>query len=359
MKKRRYHWITFGLIIFFVFFLGWEAPLQARPKKTDKYPPETLFDTLPNPPFHLHPLLAPPIPPYNLQTPAKVALGKMLFFDPRLSRDNTVSCATCHNPEHGFSDARPVSIGIDGQKGTRNAPTIFNVAYNKTHFWDGRAGSLEEQALGPIQNPIEMGEDLNRLVQKLNAVPGYVEAFKKAFGTEVTADGIAQAIAAFERTILSNNSPFDRFMAGDDNALTPTEQHGIRVFNEKGKCVTCHNGPNFTDNKFHALGLPKREGIPNDIGRYAITQDEAEKEQFKTPTLRNIAQTAPYMHNGMFATLEEVVEFYVRAERTTSPRHPLITPLTLLTDHDKKALIEFLKSLTGEPVKMTPPKLPE
>ncbi|WDT79553.1 MAG: c-type cytochrome [Candidatus Manganitrophus sp.] len=148
-------------------------------------------------------------------------------------------------------------------------------------------------------------------------------------------------------------------MAGDDNALTPTEQHGIRVFNEKGKCVTCHNGPNFTDNKFHALGLPKREGIPNDIGRYAITQDEAEKDQFKTPTLRNIAQTAPYMHNGMFATLEEVVEFYVRAERTTSPRHPLITPLTLLTDHDKKALIEFLKSLTGEPVKITPPKLPE
>lgn len=359
MKQTKRRWIAFGLITFLLFFLGGEPPLQARPKKTDKYPPETLFDTLPNPPFHLHPLLAPPIPPYNLQTPAKAELGKMLFFDPRLSRDNTVSCASCHNPELGFSNGQPVAIGIRGQKGNRNAPTIFNVAYNKFQFWDGRAGSLEEQALGPIQNPIEMGEDLNRLVQKLNAVPGYVEAFKNVFGTGVTADGIAEAIAAFERTILSNHSPFDRFMAGDDHALTPTAQQGLRVFNEKGKCVTCHNGPNFTDNKFHALGLPKREGTPDDLGRYAITRDEAEKEQFKTPTLRNVAQTAPYMHNGMFTTLEEVVAFYVKAEPTSSPRHPLITPLSLLTEQDKKNLIEFLHALTGEPIKVTPPKLPE
>ena len=359
MKKTRFHWIIFGFIALLLLFLGSEGPLHARPKKTGKYPPETLFDTLPNPPFHLFPHLAPPIPPYNLQTPAKVELGKMLFFDPRLSRDNTVSCASCHNPELGFSNGQPVATGIRGQKGNRNAPTIFNVAYNQSQFWDGRAGSLEEQALGPIQNPIEMGEDLNHLVQKLNAIPGYVEAFKNVFGTGVTADGIAQAIAAFERTIVSNNAPFDRFMAGDDSALTPTAQHGLRIFNEKAKCVTCHNGPNFTDQKFHALGLPKRDGVPNDLGRYMITRDEEEREQFKTPTLRNIALTAPYMHNGMFATLEEVVAFYVKAEPTTSPRHPLITPLSLLSEQDKKDLVEFLRSLTGEPIKITPPKLPE
>lgn len=351
--------MLFGLIAFLFLFLGSEGPLHARPKKSDKYPPETLFDTLPNPPFNLHPLLAPPIPPYNLQTPAKVALGKVLFFDPRLSRDNTLSCASCHNPELGFSNGQPVATGIRGQRGARNAPTIFNAAYNKFQFWDGRAGSLEEQALGPIQNPIEMGEELDHLTQKLNAVPGYVAAFRSVFGTGVTADGIAQAIASFERTILSNNSPFDRYMAGDDNALTPTALHGLRIFNEKAKCVTCHNGPNFTDNQFHALGFQRRPGVAIDPGRYAVTQNDDHREQFKTPTLRSVAQSAPYMHDGKFATLEEVVEFYVKAEPTTAPRHPLITPLSLLSDQDKKDLVEFLKALTGEPLKITPPKLPE
>ena len=359
MKKREGLLTRLILLICFVVLIATEAAHSARPKKSDRYPPQTLFDTLPNPPFHLYPLLAPPLPPFNLQTPAKIELGKALFFDPRLSRDNTLSCASCHHPNLGFSDGRPASIGVGGKPGTRNAPSLYNVAYNKFLFWDGRAGSLEEQVLGPLQNPIEMGEALDHLVRELNSVPGYVEAFRKVFGTGVTVDGIARAISAFERTILSNHSPFDRFMAGDDGALTPTAQNGIRVFNEKAKCVTCHNGPNFTDNQFHALGLPKKEGVPDDPGRYAVTRNEEEMETFKTPTLRNVAESAPYMHNGMFRTLEEVLDFYVKAEGRPAHRHPLITPLTLLTEQDKKDLIEFLHALTGEPLNITPPPLPK
>lgn len=349
-----------GLLLGFL-LVGFIAqrPLMAFPKKSDKYPPETLFDTLPSPPFHLYPLLPPAAVPYNLQTPAKIALGRQLFFDPRLSRDNTVSCASCHNPKLGFSDGQPVSTGVRGQRGTRNASSLFNVAYNKFQFWDGRAGSLEEQALGPIQNPIEMGEELDHLVQKLNAIPGYVSEFQKVFGTGVTADGIAQAIAAFERTILSRNSAFDRFMAGDEKALTATAQRGIRVFDEKAKCVTCHNGPNFTDNQFHGLGLPKREGAAVDPGRYSVTQNEEELETFKTPSLRSVAESAPYMHDGRFKTLEDVLDFYVKAEGRPAHRHPLITPLDLLTEQDKKDLLEFLRSLSGEPLDVTAPKLPQ
>ena len=331
----------------------------AFPKKSDTYPPKTVYDTLPNPPFNLFPLIPPPQPAYNLPTPSKIELGKMLFFDPRLSRDKSVSCASCHNPAIGFSDGRPVAIGIKGQRGTRNSPSLYNVAYNKAYFWDGRAGSLEEQILAPLQNPIEMGEDLDHLVDKLNGIPGYEERFRQVFGTRVTVDGITRAIAAFERTILSRNSRFDRFMAGDEKAMTPQEIHGLRLFDEKAKCVTCHNGPNFSDGQFHGLGLPPRKGIPVDLGRYNVTRDENDEETFKTPSLRSVAESPPYMHNGMFKSLEEVVNFYVKAPGRPAHRHPLITPLDLMTDQDKKDLIAFLHSLTGEPLKVIPPKLPE
>lgn len=335
------------------------SPLEAaRPKKSDTYPPRTLYDTLPNPPFHLYPLLAPPIPAFNLQTPAKIELGKTLFFDPRLSKDNTIACASCHVPALGFSNGQRVAKGIKGQLGVRNVPSLYNVAYRTQLFWDGRAASLEQQVLEPIQNPIEMGSDLTALVAELNAVPGYVAAFRGVFGTGVTADGIAQAIAAFERTIISNHSPWDRFMAGDESALTESAQRGVRIFNERAKCVTCHNGPNFTDNQFHALGLPKRDGLPDDPGRYAVTLNDEDMEAFRTPSLRQVADSAPYMHNGIFATLEEVLEFYVKAEGRPAHRHPLITPLDLLTEQDKKDLLAFLRALSSDPVVVVPPPLP-
>ncbi len=214
------------------------APIEARPKKSDAYPPQTLYDTLPSPPFHLYPLLAPPIPAFNLQTAAKIELGKTLFFDPRLSRDNTLACASCHVPALGFSNGQRVAKGTDGRIGTRNVPSLYNVAYRTQLFWDGRVSSLEQQVLEPIQNPIEMGQDLRQLVAELNAVPGYLAAFRAVFGTGVTADGIAQAIAAFERTIVSSRSPWDRFMAGDDAALSDSAKRGVRIFNERAKCVT-------------------------------------------------------------------------------------------------------------------------
>jgi cytochrome c peroxidase len=351
-------WIV-GVSIVFLVVTFVAAPIEAaRPKKSDTYPPQTLFDTLPSPPFHLYPLLAPPIPAFNLQTPAKIELGKTLFFDPRLSRDNTLACASCHIPALGFSNGQRVAKGVKGQLGTRNVPSLYNVAHRTQFFWDGRASSLEHQALQPIQNPIEMDQDLAQLVEELGAAPGYIAAFRAVFGTGPSADGIAQALAAFERTIVTNDSPWDRFMAGDDAALSESAQRGVRIFNERAKCVTCHNGPNFTDNQFHALGLPEREGLPYDLGRYAVTRNDEDMETFRTPSLRQVADSAPYMHNGMFATLEEVLEFYVKAEGRPAHRHPLITPLDLLTDQDKADLLAFIRSLSGDPVVVIPPPLP-
>jgi cytochrome c peroxidase len=333
-------------------------PIEARPPKSDAYPPLTLYDTLPSPPFHLYPLLAPQTPAFNLQTPAKIELGKTLFFDPRLSKDNTLACASCHVPALGFSNGQPVAKGIRGQLGTRNVPSLYNVAYRTQLFWDGRAGSLEQQALEPIQNPIEMDQDLAQLVAELNAVPGYVALFRAVFGTGPSADGIAQALAAFERTIVSRRSAWDRFMAGDESALSESAKRGVRIFNERAKCVTCHHGPAFTDNQFHALGLPSREGIPADPGRYAVTSNDDDLETFRTPSLRQVADSPPYMHNGMFATLEEVLDFYVKAEGRPAHRHPLITPLDLLTEQDQQDLLAFLRSLSSPPVVVVPPPLP-
>jgi len=349
-----------GVVALLLVFSGWWAHVlaAAAPRKTNAYPPRTLFDTLPDPPFHLYPLLAPPVPPYNLPTPAKIELGKRLFFDPRLSRDGTISCSSCHNPALGFSNGQRLAAGVRGQMGRRNPPSLFNVAYRPQLFWDGRAGSLEEQALEPIQNPLEMGEDIGRVAAKLNAVPEYVQAFRDVFGTPATADGIARAIAAFERTLVSTHSAWDRFMAGDETALSPAAQRGVRVFDEKAKCVTCHNGPNFTDNQFHALGLPARPGLSDDPGRYAVTLNDEDRETFRTPSLRNVADTAPYMHNGIFPTLEDTLDFYVKAEGRPAHRHPLITPLDLLTEQDKKDLLEFLRSLSGAPLDIASPILP-
>ncbi|MEW6545168.1 MAG: cytochrome-c peroxidase [Nitrospirota bacterium] len=297
------------------------------------------------------------IPAHNLQFDAKVELGKLLFFDARLSKDGSVSCASCHVPAAGFADPRQFSIGVGGKQGGRNAPPAMNAAYNHLQFWDGRAGSLEEQALGPIQNPIEMAETLEHVVKKLNKVKGYRTRFQAVFGTGVTPEGIAKAIAAFERTLVSTNSPFDRYMAGDKGALSESARRGLELFQGKARCVLCHNGPNFSDNKFHNIGVPQAGPLKEDPGRYAVTKRDADKGAFKTPGLRSVALTAPYMHTGGFQTLEEVVEFYNKGGEAVPGKDPFMSALSL-ADQEKQDLVEFMKSLTGDLTGMALPKLP-
>lgn len=298
-----------------------------------------------------------PIPSHNLQFDSKVELGKFLFFDPRLSKDKSVSCASCHVPADGFADPRQFSLGVGGKQGGRNAPPAMNAAYNHLQFWDGRAGSLEEQALGPIQNPIEMAETLNGVVTKLRKVKVYQARFQAVFGEDVSAEGIAKAIAAFERSLISTNSPFDRFIAGDKTALLESAQRGLDLFQGKARCVLCHNGPNFTDNKFHHIGVPQTGPLKEDVGRYAVTKREADRHAFKTPSLRSVALTAPYKHTGGFKTLDEVVDFYNSGGKAVPGKDAFMSALNL-TDQEKKDLVEFMNSLTGELKDMSPPKLP-
>ncbi len=252
------------------------------------------------------------VPEDNPITAAKVELGKLLYFDGRLSRDGTVSCATCHDPAKGFTDQARVSTGVDGKTGTRNAPTVVNTAFNIFQFWDGRAPSLEAQAKGPIENPVEMATTHAAVVTKIAAVAGYKPHFRAAFGgEEVTIDRIAQAIASFERTVLSGNSAWDRHVARDATALSPAAVRGLELFEGKALCTRCHVGFNLTDGLFHNLGVGMTAEKP-DLGRFGVTKDKQDTGAFKTPTLRDIQRTAPYMHDGSMATLEEVVDFYDR-----------------------------------------------
>jgi len=292
------------------------------------------------------------IPADNPQTAAKIELGKKLYFDPRLSGNNLFSCATCHNPTLGFADGLPRFLGgPTAKEGVRHSPTIINSAYNEFQFWDGRAATLEEQALGPIQNPNEMFETLDNVVRKLSGIPEYVNAFKEVFGTGITADGIAKAIASFERTIIFSNSPFDKYMQGDEKAMSGSAKRGMGLFNGKAECIKCHNGPNFTDNKFHNIGVPTEVPFKEDLGRYNVTKKDSDKGAFKTPTVRNITDTAPYMHNGFFPTLYEVVQFYNGGGGRSENKSPDIHGLNL-TGEDVHDLIEFMKALTGELVQI-------
>ena len=285
------------------------------------------------------PVGLPPIsyPKDNLPTDEKIALGKQLYFDGRLSSDNKVSCASCHDPAKGFSNGDQFATGVEGKKGGRNSPTVINAALQQFQFWDGRAKSLEEQALGPIQNSIEMNMPLEAVVARLNGIEGYKTQFQKVFGTEVTSAGIGKAIAAYERTILSGDAPYDRFKAGDHAALSPAAQQGMKLFFGKANCVACHAGPNFTDNGFHNIGLPG-----TDEGRTAISKSLGDKGSFKTPTLREIARTAPYMHDGSLKTLEEVIAHYIKGGTPSPQVDEELFPLKLSTD-EAADLITFLK----------------
>jgi cytochrome c peroxidase len=308
------------------------------------------------PPTGLKPV---PVPADNPLTPEKIELGKQLYFDPRLSRDNTVSCATCHDPEKGWSNGEAFATGVRGQVGGRSAPTIVNAAYSDLQFWDGRADRLEGQALGPIQNPIEMDLPIDEAVARLNKIPGYRAAFQKVFGTDVTADGIAKAIASFERTCLSGDAPYDRFKEGDTAALSEAAQRGMKIFFGKGQCSSCHVGHSFSDFSFHNIGVGM-EQEKQDLGRYEVTKLLGDKGGFKTPTLREIARTAPYMHDGRFKALEEVVDYYDKGGFANPQIDEGIFPLKL-TPEEKADLVKFLtEGLSSETYpQVNPPKLPE
>jgi cytochrome c peroxidase len=313
--------------------------------------------------------------PSNQTTQEKVDLGRLLYFDPVLSGDNEQSCATCHHPDLGFSDSRHTSMGLGG-KGVgpdrqggkqvrRSAPTIWNAAFNNKQFWDGRANDLEEQASFPITSPDEMNQDRDELVKELKAIPEYVRLFDKAFGGDrgsaVSFNNVTLAVAAFERTIISDGSPFDRYAAGDQTALTAEQRRGLTLFRSlKTRCFECHGFPTFANPDFKVIGVPKMPGQADDFGRSEVEGGEPYKNAFKVPTLRNVALTAPYMHNGRFQTLEEVIDFYSNGGGNgeglqLSNLDDKIRRFKI-SDQEKRDLIAFLYALTDESKK---PEIPD
>jgi cytochrome c peroxidase len=298
-------------------------------------------------------------PDNNPSSPEKISLGKQLFFDKRLSQDNSISCATCHDPAKGFSNGEPFATGVGKKVGGRNSPTVINSAFQTFQFWDGRAGSLEEQALGPMQNPIEMNMKLEQVVERLNAIDGYKSQFQKIFKTDATSETIGKAIAAYERTLISMDAPFDRHEAGDKNALTPAAKRGRDLFFGRANCSACHAGHNFTDNAFHNVGIGMDKPTP-DVGREAISKLEGDRGSFKTPTLREVARSAPYMHDGSLKSLDEVVNHYSNGGIKNRWLDEELFPLNL-TDAEKKDLVAFLKEgLSSESYPAhTAPELPK
>ena len=327
------------------------------------------------------------IPPDNPQTPEKIALGQKLFFDGRLSADGTVACASCHNPERAFTDGKPTSTGIHGRLGQRNAPTILNALYNKTQFWDGRAKTLEDQAALPIVNSIEMGQpNLNAAVARIAGVGEYQQAFIRIFGRPASGPDLLRAIASYERTLVSFNSPFDRFIAGDKNAIDDAAKRGWELFNTRGRCNKCHaltedkrDVTNFTDNDFHNIGIGiirhnvvalarqaeqlvdsgdpaaiDRAALQTDmsaLGRFLITKKEADIASFKTPNLRNVLVTGPYFHDGSQVTLWDVMDHYNKGDGLQNPwLDEDIQPLAL-TESDIDDVVAFLASLTSDDYK--------
>ena len=309
-------------------------------------------------------LPAVPITNENPPTAEAIALGRRLYFEKQLSSDNTFSCGNCHSPYIHFTDGLPVASGVNAQRGTRNTPTVLNAAYYSVQFWDGRAASLEQQAGLPIANPKEMNLPHEVCVTKLNALQSYKDEFTKVFGPgPITIDKIEKAIASFERTLLSGNSPFDRYQyGGEKNALSAEALRGLAVFTDKnkGNCATCHTigekSALFTDNKFHNLGAGMNaNGELTDEGRFAQTKLETDRGAFRTPSLRNVAKTAPYMHDGSLKTLKEVIDFYVGGGNSNPQLDKDMKPLKL-TAQERSDLVAFLASLTGEmPVNAEPP----
>jgi cytochrome c peroxidase len=321
-----------------------------------------------------------PVPGNNPQTAAKIELGKKLFFDRRLSGDGTMSCATCHNPELAFTDGLDISLSYPTTKNWRNSPTLIDVAFRKSLFHDGRAGTLEEQALFPMMSAFEMNKNLDYLEEQIQLVPDYIAEFRRVFGGEVTREKIAMAIAAFERTIISKRTPLDSYLNGDGKALSEDARRGLAIFTGKGRCVECHDGIDLSDDRFYALDVPENPkllddprvtttmrfvgkifhydgygSMMEDPGRYLITKDKKDWKAFRTPVLRYVAKTAPYMHNGVFGTLEEVIEFF---DRGGGKGNTILKPLGLSDDEKKYLKIFMSEALTGKDVVVKMPEVP-
>ncbi|MGE0823188.1 MAG: cytochrome-c peroxidase [Candidatus Binatia bacterium] len=318
-------------------------------------------------------------------TPEKISLGRRLFFDRRLSPNNTLSCAMCHIPTQGFTvNETRLAVGMNGQTTKRNSPTLYNVAYQRSLFHDGREFTLEDQIISPLTNPVEMANpSMGYVIHKLRQLPDYEEQFRQVFGKGVSVLTLGQAIAAYERTLLSANSPFDRwYFAKKQDAISAAAQRGFKIFSGRGQCITCHTITNeaalFTNHGFHNTGVAQLQLIPEktvevdlggglvvtmpraqideiltppskDLGRYEVTLDPTDLWRYKTPSLRNVALTAPYMHNGVLLTLEAVIDYYDRGGTGSDGQDPRIMPLNLSQD-DKRALLAFLRSLTGDNV---------
>jgi cytochrome c peroxidase len=302
----------------------------------------------------------PPAPAGNKPTAPRVALGKMLFFDPRLSADRNMSCASCHSPMFGWSDGQATGRGSKSKALGRASPTIVNTGYNSIQMWDGRRATLEDQAMGPMESMDEMAMDLKAMFIWLNSNPGYRAAFQKAYpGEPIDDKTLSKAMASFERTVVSNDSPFDRWLRGDAKAMTPQQVRGFRLFADpaKGNCAACHQPPNFTDNGFHNIGLASFATASPDVGRFAIRPVKSMQGAFKTPTLRDIALTAPYFHDGSAQTLMEAVEHYNGGGTASVSRSPDIKPLNLAHD-EVEAIVEFQRALTTAPRGFVLPLLP-
>lgn len=305
---------------------------------------------------------SPEIPKDNPQTPAKIELGKMLYFDPRLSMDGTISCNSCHNVMFHGGDGRPVGVGIHGQRGGRGSPTVWNSAYNTVQFWDGRAASLEEQAVGPLVNSVEMGMTSHDFViKRIKQIPGYVDAFKKVFpkDKEPTISNAGKALAAYERTLITPNAPFDRYLKGNKKALTAQQIRGMKLVDEIG-CTSCHTGVNLNGDGFkmgegNYQPFPQIPGskydkmydLTSDLGRYEVTKKVEDKNFWRVPTWRNVAITAPYFHNGKVKTLDEAVRVMAKTQLDMD-----------LKEEQVADIVAFLNSLTGEFPKQMMPMLP-
>lgn len=291
----------------------------------------------------------PPSPGNNVTTPERAALGGALFFDARLSGDGKLSCASCHNPEFGWSDGQPTAVGFGQKVLHRASPTIVNVGYNSIHMWDGRARTLEKQALGPMMAAEEMNSPMEDIVGWISRQPEYISGFRAAYPNEgISLTTLAKALAAFQRTVVSRDSAFDRWIKGDASAMTAQQIRGFEIFRdpEGGNCEVCHSAPNFTDNGFHNVGLASYDREDPDMGRFAHVPIGVLKGAFKTPTLRDIERTAPYFHDGSAATLAEVIDHYARGGVTDTDLSPNMKPLTL-SAQDKSDLVAFLKALSS------------
>lgn len=299
----------------------------------------------------------PLVPDHNPLTGEKIELGRKLFFDEDLSLDRSMSCATCHDPDKAWTNGEQFAIGVTGESGNRNVPTVINAAYYHRQFWDGRVASLESQSLGPLTNPIEMAmPNLEAVLERIREKEEYVTEFQRAFANGLTIGNVARAIAAFERTVLVCDTPYDRYLAGDEHAMSESAVRGLEVFRKQGRCAGCHTEPLLTDNQFYNLGVGMDAKDP-DMGRFAVTKLTSNIGRFKTPTLRDVSKTAPYMHDGSIKTLEEVIEIYDKGG-TPNPQLSDQVRKLKLSDQEKKDLLQFMvEGLTSEavtPVAYTP-----